>query len=112
MEISERTYVTFKVGAVFALIAALFLGGRYWGSWEADSRHTREAVAAHELRLTSLENRMAGIDKLLVEINARQGEVSSNAASAARFGSYTVDSLARMREALAEKGVNVPPDKD
>jgi hypothetical protein len=111
-EISETTKVRLQMSAAGAVLIFAIMAGKYWGGWVADSTHTKEAVAAHEIRLSSLESRMAGIDKLLVEINAKQAEVSTNAAAAARFGSYSVDSLARMREALAERGLNVPDKGD
>jgi hypothetical protein len=111
-EISEKTKISLQVGGAVGILIACIIGGKYWGTWESDSRHVAGTVAAHEIRLTALENRMAGIDKLLVEINTKQGEVGNNAATAARFGSYMVDGLAGLREALADRGVGPSKKED
>lgn len=112
-ELSETTRVRLQAGAAIAAVIFCVYAGKYWGNWESDSVHVKQAVEAHELRLTSLESRMAGIDNLLVEIKSKQEVVNQSAAAAARFSSYMVDGLASLRSDLAtSRGIPAPPKKE
>lgn len=104
-DLSEKTKITFQVGGAISILVACILVGKYWGGWESDSRHLQAAVDAHEIRLTSLENRLADMNNTLTKMVEKQDSASKDAASAARNTQYSIELLRDMETALATRGI-------
>lgn len=104
-EINENTKVVIKAGSIFGAILLLLFAGKYWGSWESDATNIAKAVDAHEVRLSGLETRMAGVDQKLALILQSQDSAKDQSGATFRNTQYGIELLRDIETALAKGGI-------